>query len=265
MDTKADIKLSFTTAERALVRDALLQYMEEHSIGVPMLYNRIHRNDPLKREMSSKTLQRFLAHANQTQNSNVSMCFEFVKQLPYFSEQNKIRNLGGALAGLFPYDNERANPFWEGTSDKNFDVRFVDEGAVAQQDHRSRFSDLLPYSTVLVRRVDASLCFHCVELVFNAFADPYRPDSPRYFAEGAAIPSGDRSLLAVTHDKLTRSPRSALWSADEDMRQSSINLSFQPLLRDGSHLADRPWSLQLTAQPVDTLSPVQLTSDVICE
>lgn len=90
--------IHYEPAERARIRRALLRYMEENRIGVPKLQLLIvrangYRDDELK-NVSLKTLQRFVADQHRTNDTFVALCARFADDLP---DDDPVADLGSAL------------------------------------------------------------------------------------------------------------------------------------------------------------------------
>ena len=82
MTTPVRINKTFSRDDRALLRAALIAYMEEHRIGVPTLQVRIAK--AVGREphlLPLKTLQRFLADTSRTNDALLSLCSQFAEAL----------------------------------------------------------------------------------------------------------------------------------------------------------------------------------------
>ncbi|WP_371061527.1 hypothetical protein [Rhodosalinus sp. 5P4] len=226
MDTETDIKRDFTIAERADVRDALLRYMSERGIGAPTLYDEICRHDPLRREMSMRTLQRFLAHAHQTQDLNVSMCYEFARALPYFSAEQHVSSLGAALGNFTATPHVDSD--WLRRDRIALDVRYssamhTGEGLSMVRKGAS-FSDLMPYSTLVLERRQDGPFFRTSETIHNPFPDQKTAAAVRLATEGIAVPVEDRYLLWIGRDSLTRRPRSTIWTLEKNDNYSGAYL-----------------------------------------
>jgi hypothetical protein len=94
---------------RGQVRQALRRYMEESRIGTPTLQVRVIEADkPRHREIPLSTLQRFLTGSHRTSDHHVSLCHDFVKELPYYGEGKDIALFGAAASSFFhqPLDKD---------------------------------------------------------------------------------------------------------------------------------------------------------------
>lgn len=220
LDKKADIKLNFTDGERTRIRDALLRYAAERGIGVPTLFSEISKHDPLKREFSMRTLQRFMARAHQTQDHNVSVCYEFAKELPYFSSRQHLNWLGDAMSNFTAGGASEIESAWLQGDRIELDVRYssdmnVGEGlSLVKMD--ASFDDLMRYSTLVLERDDNGTFFRTSEAVHNPFPNAAPSEPIRFETEGIAVPVEDRYLLWVGRDCLTRRPRTTIWTLKPD-------------------------------------------------
>lgn len=218
MDQKADIKRAFTTAERDQIRDALLRYLRERQVGVPILHKEIYRHDPLGRDIELKTLQRFLGNKHRTQDDYVSICHEFAKSLPYFSAEQHITLLGGALAN-FTATAPSVNSEWFRNNSIELDVRYSSAAhtgpGLSMVKKDAGFADLTQYSTLVLERSADESYFRTSETIHNAFPDLKRAEAVRATTDGIAVPAEDRYLFWVGRDNLTQRPRSTIWALQE--------------------------------------------------
>lgn len=91
----------YSTEQRARIRAALLQFMEQTRIGTPTLQSKIIEADtPHHRELPLSTLQRFLGGRRRTQDHYVAMCDKFVKTLAGYDERQASIALGAMLSGF---------------------------------------------------------------------------------------------------------------------------------------------------------------------
>lgn len=221
LDKRPEIKLAFTIVERTEIRDALLKYLSERGIGVPTLYDEICRHDPLKRTMSMRTLQRYLARAHETQDHNVSICYEFVKDLPSYSQDQRTAQLGNALTE-FMSRASGTNSGWLRWQRMTLDVRHSDQmrpiKGLRLHKKLSCFEELMAYSTLVMERDPDRAYFRTIEVIENPFPAARSPQSFRFQTEGVAVPVDDLYLLWIGTENLTRRPRTALW-----MRKSARN------------------------------------------
>lgn len=116
MSKKTPDSHNFSTEERAELREALLQYMKDHKIGVPTLQKRIAKatGRPDAKYVPRKTLQRFLADTSRTGDYLLTECSKFLDTIKppkiaerfseaasaYFQLAN-TPNLAHALAGTW--------------------------------------------------------------------------------------------------------------------------------------------------------------------
>jgi hypothetical protein len=99
-DTRALIHIDDGARDR--IRRTLRRYMEESRIGTPTLQVRIIEGDtPRHREIPLSTLQRFLTGSHRTSDHHVSLCYDFVKELPYYGEGKDIAIFGSAAYAFF--------------------------------------------------------------------------------------------------------------------------------------------------------------------
>lgn len=215
MDAKTEIKLTFTSAEREQVRDALLRYMTERGIGTPTLHWEICKHDTAKRKMSNRTLQRFITRVHKTNDHHVSVFHEFAKTLPYFSAKQQIAALGEAMTNFSAAAPDITSDWLQGEKIE-LDVRYssdmnTGEGlSLVKKD--ASFDDLPRYSTLVLERQGASTFFRTHETIHNPFPASANSEPMRFETEGVAVPVEDRYLLWVGRDCLTRRPRTTIWT-----------------------------------------------------
>ena len=91
-------------AERELIRQKLLCYMKDKRIGVPRLAELIQEAHPRKKEVTVKTLQRFLAGLIRTNDASVAVCQHFAEHL---TASDPVAKLGERLSIFYGTGNGR--------------------------------------------------------------------------------------------------------------------------------------------------------------
>lgn len=255
MDTKADIKLSFTAEERIQVRNALLRYLTEHQIGVPTLWKNVIDHDPRKRFLNMRTLQRFVARAHQTQDSNVSICYEFVKNLPYFGDERPAAALGQAVSRFYDTGTaSNADGPWAIKERIVLDARRLDltetsSGIGLVPRHLK--SDDLPVHGVIVLDPSEDGTYYKIHQIITGASDGSEDSPPKHLlTQGVAVPVEGHNMVTVEKDALTRRPRNSLWRYDEGYVWSMEARYLMPQLPSGqSDPLQREDSLTITCKP----------------
>lgn len=234
------------------MRDALHRYKAEHGYKVGRLADEICRSDPLGRTMSYKTLGRFLAKAKDTEPINVSICYEFVKNLPYFNEQVSIAQLGEALSNFLAGDRSDRS-FWEAAGRRYFELSYdpaVVKGDPQHATGKTEPNDTL-FSTLMIEPVVDQSHFRMIEIVFNLLEEPDNLSYPRYRHEGVAKVIETSCLVSIVRDKLTRRPRMATWVAEQEDGEASVQLDAVSFFQLAGQ--ERPFtaSARLNARSVD--------------
>ena len=216
MDAKADIKLSFTAEERIQVRNALLRYLTEHQIGVPTLWTRVLEHDPRGRVLNMRTLQRFIARAHQTQDSNVSICYEFVKDLPYFGEERPAAELGQALSRFYtPGKAPDAKGGWALNARIVFDARRRDfndpVSGMSLVPKQLKIDDFPVYGVIVFDPSEDGSYYRIYQIINGTAANDEEAAPMRLLASGVAVPVDGQNLITVEKDALTRRPRNGVW------------------------------------------------------
>lgn len=244
MGVQTKAKLTFTNEERGQIRDALLRYAADHSLGTTELIHKILKHDPLDREMSARTLVRFLSNERSTKNHNVSICYEFVKELPYFGEENAAVALGGPVASFYQVASLK-DVSWSLTEKRAFHVGFLNKSP----------QDWVPHSTVLLEPIDDPRFVKSTEVVTNLSPETVPTRWPAFRAEGIAFPVDATALMFVMRDTLTRRPRVSLWSANEDLGADTVlTVTFEE--SGDAELPNSPIvSRSLQAKPEQKISP----------
>lgn len=255
MDTKADIKLSFTAEERVQVRYALLRYLTEHEIGVPTLWKRVLDHDPRGRILNMRTLQRFIARAHKTQASNVSICYEFVKNLPYFGEERPAAALGQALSRFYsPAATPAADGPWTIKERIVLDARrldLTDASSGIGLVPRHLKSDDLPVHGVIVLDPSEDGTYYKINQIITGPADGSDDSPPKHLlTQGVAVPVEGHNMVTVEKDALTRRPRTSVWRYDErydwSMKARYLMAELPSGRSDALHRED---SLRITCKP----------------
>lgn len=220
MDAKADIKLSFTAEERVQVRNALLRYLTEHQIGVPTLWKNVIDNDPRKRFLNMRTLQRFVARAHQTQDSNVSICYEFVKNLPYFGEERPAAELGQALSRFYtPGKAPDAKGGWALNARIVLDARRRDlndpVSGMSLVPKQLKTDDFPVYGVIVFDPSEDGSYYRIYQIINGTAASDEASAPMRLLASGVAVPVDGQNLITVEKDALTRRPRNGVWRYNE--------------------------------------------------
>jgi len=255
LDTKPEIKLTFTTAERNQIRDALSRYSKERSIGSTILQKEICRHDPRGREVHEKTLQRFLGKTNNTQDHNLSVCYEFAKELPYFGERRRAAALGQALSRFYdPGAAREADGPWSlkeriVLEARRFDLRDASSGISVVP--RGLTNDDFPvHGVVILDPSDDEEYYRIYQILTGASGSAQASSSPRLLSEGVAVPIEDHSMVTVEMDVLTHRPRNGLWLYDKSYDWSAKARYLLPQVpRARSDPLHREDSLSLTCKP----------------
>ena len=94
-------KATYSADDRALIRDQLLAYSEQHRIGTPTLQTRIaEASGRHAYELSNKTLQRFLAGATRTNDAFVWLCHKFLHSV---DAVDPVKSYGDAAMAFFQH------------------------------------------------------------------------------------------------------------------------------------------------------------------
>ena len=97
-------KATYSAVDRALIRDQLLAYCEQHQIGTPTLQTRIATaSDRQSHELSNKTLQRFLAGATRTNDAFVWLCHKFLDDT---ESERPVVTFGRALCAYYQHETD---------------------------------------------------------------------------------------------------------------------------------------------------------------
>ena len=221
METRVKPKLSFSAAERARIRTALLRYMADHKMGAEAIWKLIVQSDPFRREVTRRTLQRFLARAHHTEGSNVSIFYEFVKDFPYFDEGRAADNLCRSLSDFFAVPPVTKEPsIWNVTERLVLDARLMEQkdgGSSRVLPGRDGLFYHLPFSVIVLEPAPHFL--DVSEIIPRAPSANASETKPRLVARGVALPIDSRSLFSLCRDTLTRRPRVSIWTtsaADPD-------------------------------------------------
>lgn len=227
-------------AERDQIHDALSRYKKERGIGVSHLHGELCRHDPLGRVIEEKTLQRFLGKTNHTQDHNLSVCYEFAKELPYFGEERRAAALGQALSRFYePGAARGADGPWQ------MKERIVLE-ARRRELHDASFgtgiglvpkemtTDDYPVHGVIVLDPSADGTYYRIyQIVTGASGTAQASTSSRLLSDGAAVPIGGHSMVSVEMDVLTRRPRNGVWVYDKSYAWETMARYMLPQLPRG--------------------------------
>lgn len=255
MDKQADIKLSFTAAERIQVRNALLRYLTEHQIGVPTLWKRVNDHDPRGRFLAMRTLQRFIARAHQTQDGNVSICYAFAKDLPYFGEERPAAELGQALSRFY---DTGAVPDTDGPwtiterivlEARRLDLTDTSSGIGLVPSHLK--TDDLPVHGVIVLDPSEDGTYYRIFQIMTIATDSAETSPPtRLLSQGVSVPTENHNMVTVEKDALTRRPRNGDWLYDESYVWHMTARYLMPQLPSGrSDPLHRGDTLRITCKP----------------
>lgn len=207
--------MDFDKAERALIQMALRRYMEENIIGVPTLVDRIIKADkPRLREIPLSTLQRFIRNPNRTERHHVELCYDFARELPYYSAESELTGLGRSLSAFYRAPQDRADtpPDYRLLAGE-FNARVIQALPAGQKRlgllKYNADKDRVDYSTVVFEPASATGFLRVSERVFNPNAVDLleHEDQPSHTYEGVAVATSSDTAVALQRDILTRQPR----------------------------------------------------------
>lgn len=203
-------KRTFSQDDRARLRASLLDYMKEHKIGVPTLQLRIAQAAGREPHLLPlKTLQRFLADTTRTNDSLLSLCFQFAESVKPKAEGEALAEAAAAFFDAPASGGEGLNGRWIGAAAGN------KRGIVVVAAGVDRTS--VTTSELVIDTPENAKGLRIRETVTNPAANRTAKYDPgfRHRYEGMAL-SFSPLLCVILKNTLTRLPRTYWLNSDPD-------------------------------------------------